>query len=187
MIGRIGPIRLAGAIAFFKGGADVPPRNLYDETSGELNAKLDLQPKMLAAEAAYRPQYTSLDLADLQTLLNGTEAGTRDQEYTDYENVPAEYGYANAAQARMGGKRAFLLHPEYQMPVTRHRTIETPAQRGLLDILENDLQPASDRLTGESLSAAAGVGDRGRGDAGAAGGGGVSRQRIRSSRRCWIS
>lgn len=137
---------------FFKGADPTPPRNLYDETSGELKAKLDLQPSMLAAESLYRPQYTSLDLADLQALLNGQPGGTKTEQYTEYEHVPAVYQNTPPQGGGRGPWTNVMVTPAYDRPVLRSRSVNTPAQRGLLDIYENDLQPASDRITANSLS-----------------------------------
>lgn len=159
--GRVGARGLQGFTiacpAFFKGAGDPPQRNLYDETSGELNAKLDLQPRLLAAESLYRPAYAGLDLQDLQSLLEGVPGGSREQQYTETEHVPAVYrsarmGDPGFSTANRGAQPQILVTPEYDKPVLRSRSVNVPAQRGLLDLLENDVFPSSDRITAGSLS-----------------------------------
>lgn len=58
------------------GGGAAPQRDLYAETAGELQAKLDLAPQIYAAQAQYGPQYQAMQLAQLQDLMNGTPGGT---------------------------------------------------------------------------------------------------------------
>lgn len=49
-----------------------PERNYAQETRDNLNAQIDLSPKLLAAEQATRPAYTELDLTTLRDALQGT-------------------------------------------------------------------------------------------------------------------
>lgn len=56
------------------GGTSVeaPPQRSYgQETTQALRAQLRLAPQLYAAEAQYRPQYTNLELDQLNTLMNG--------------------------------------------------------------------------------------------------------------------
>lgn len=136
-----------------KGGSDPEPRDLYKETADELRAKVDLAPKILAAEQQYRPQYAALEMQQLEALLNGTQARSGVEDYQDIET-----GWRNK---RTGKWTKSLPNDPYVNPddferasrsVTRSRSVNMPAQRGLLSILEEDLMPASDRLTAGSLS-----------------------------------
>jgi hypothetical protein len=162
---------IAQASRCYKGGGGTPERDLYEETSGELRAKLDLAPRMLAAEAEYRPLYQALEMQNLQDLLMGNEAGTRTFDYT--EMVPT------GGQSQRGGTPVFggygpygigsapggrVLHPSLMKPGAgggngvnyrpelRTRTVNIPGSRGLLDLLEHDIMPASDRMSSESLT-----------------------------------
>jgi hypothetical protein len=141
---------------FTGGGGGTPPaRDLYTETAGELRAKLDLAPGMLAAERLYRPQYQNLDLSNLEALLKGTPAGEREETYTEMVHVPATYrpgtsgarlGFSGYGGRGVGGPGEELT-PAYDRPVLKTRKVQGAAQRGLLDILENDLLPAERRIT----------------------------------------
>ena len=49
-----------------------PPRDYGQETRDTLQAQLDLAPSRYAAEAQFQPQYTALNLQNLNTSLNGS-------------------------------------------------------------------------------------------------------------------
>lgn len=141
----------ARCLCYGGGGADPPPpRDLYQETSDELKAKVDLAGPMLAAERLYRPQYQSLDLQNLQDLINGTSAGKRTETYTEMEQVPATYKYVNDG-SRYGHQ--VVDQPAYQRPVLKTREVDAPAQRGLLDIFQNDIMPRYNDITSQSREA----------------------------------
>lgn len=56
-----------------KGGADPPPRDYAAETKANLQAQIDLAPKVYEAEQEYGPKYTLLGLDKIQTALKGDE------------------------------------------------------------------------------------------------------------------
>jgi hypothetical protein len=47
-----------------------------------------LQERTLAAEATYRPQYSALELADINTMWAGTEDGAANPAYTRLSGIP---------------------------------------------------------------------------------------------------
>lgn len=151
---------IAAATRFYNGGGgSAPQRNLYQETAGELQARLDLTPNILAAESQYRPIYQALELQNLQQLLMGTPAGSRTEQYYENELVPASRVWRGGSRnpnapigSGFGGNGHWEDVPASTRPVLRSRTVNMPAQRGLLALLEEDLLPASDRLTAGSLS-----------------------------------
>lgn len=84
------------------GGGGAPMRNVYSETADELQAKVDLAPQVYATEAQYRPQYTTLDLASLDALMNGSPGGT--QTVTTPLRV-TDAGWYDAQGQFLGGDR----------------------------------------------------------------------------------
>jgi hypothetical protein len=78
-----------------------------------------LQERTLAAEATYRPQYSALELADINTMWAGTEDGAANPAYT---RLSAELAGLNAGQEAGGSSRtqaeieaaALKLYPDKQ-------------------------------------------------------------------------
>jgi hypothetical protein len=136
-------------------GGSAPQRNLYAETSDELTAKADLAPKVFATEAEYRPQYTALDLQNLEASLLGTKAGQKQLDYTEvvtkYRNPETGEMSDSPRRTPVGTTDGFKNQQQrfqqweaVQVPVSRSRTVQTPAQMGLLDIGERIAKRASD-------------------------------------------
>lgn len=65
------------------GGGGAPDRNLYDEISGELKAKRDNMPGIMGSESLFRPQFSGLEMNNLNDILFGSKGGTRTVEYTE--------------------------------------------------------------------------------------------------------
>jgi hypothetical protein len=53
-------------------------RNVYKETRDELRAKTDSMPDVLRAEGEYRPQFSALEMQNIQDILMGREATRHD-------------------------------------------------------------------------------------------------------------
>lgn len=53
-------------------------RNVYKETRDELRAKVDAMPDVLRAEGEYRPQFSEMEMQNLQDILLGREATRHD-------------------------------------------------------------------------------------------------------------
>lgn len=133
-------------------GGKAPTRNLYDEISGELNARLDLMPDIFAAEAQFRPQYSGLELGNLEDIIFGTEAGTREMPVTTYtqgfrNTRTGEFSTdrqdamkGNAPDARTAGEWV-----PWEQAHTTTKTFDTPGQPGLRDI-ERNADPATAAL-----------------------------------------
>ena len=129
------------------GGGKAPQRNLYAETSDELRAKADLAPSVYATEAEFNPKYTALELQGLEQSLLGTKAGTKQLDYietvTKYRNnrtgETLDYqptGRAAGITDARTGKTTADTWSQIQLPVSRSRTVSTPAQMGIVDIGE---------------------------------------------------
>jgi hypothetical protein len=138
------------------GGGSAPQRNLYNETAGELQARLDLAPDIYAAQAEYGGPYQALQLQQLEALMNGTPGGP--QTYTT--NGPAsQAGWYDAqgnllgvnpnqygTTARFGGSGQGGVKgqeiPEgvrwlgAGAPIQQTHTINTQASPGLLALLQ---------------------------------------------------
>jgi hypothetical protein len=127
-----------------------PPRDLYTETAGELKAKADLAPKVLATEQEFRPQYTALDLQSIDQLLKGIPGGTRDLEYTEmvtkYRN-PITGEMSDSPRTTTGGsaigtnrdgsaKFQTTQWEQVRVPVLSKRSVKTEATPGYLDIAD---------------------------------------------------
>lgn len=149
------------------GGSGAPaPRSLYEETAGTLKAQVDLAPKLYAAEAQYRPQYTALELQGLENFLMGMPGGEKQLAYQDSVNgwrnrdtgefsdtKPAIVDLA-AKYPNSGRNGTRIVNPwePYEKQITRYKNVKTEAQRGFLDLYANDIQPMSDQITAASLS-----------------------------------
>jgi hypothetical protein len=127
-----------------------------------LQAKADLAPKIFATESQFRPQYTALDLQNLNQTLQGAPGGTRQLDYTEmvtkYRNpntgelsdTPRTTAAATLPNGRPAGG-AIDWEP-IQVPMSRSRTVNDPAQPGLLAIGE-DIARRAARVDSEALSA----------------------------------
>lgn len=152
-------------------------RDPGQELRSEFDARQDIQPSVLAGEKEFRPQYTSLDLQELENYLGGIQAHTRKLEYDrpeqGYRNKftgefihslpkggnplvdPAtgktfmQGGWGQKQPWPQGGVR---LYEPFERQVKETRQVSIEAQRGLLDILGKDVFPASDRITAASMS-----------------------------------
>jgi hypothetical protein len=126
------------------GGGKAPTRNLYDEISGELQAKLDLMPQLYGAEAEYRPQFSGLELTNLNDILFGTAAGTREQPVTTYTK-----GFRNTRTGEFATAADRAANPKgnapgsqpnagewvpWEQPSTTTKTFKTAATPGLKGI-----------------------------------------------------
>lgn len=116
------------------GGGGTTPRNLYQETAGELKAKADLAPKVFSTEAQYRPQYNALDMQQIMNLLNGTEAGTREEQYSEWV-APKGAPYIMQRNG-INMPPTHVINPAYRPGhyADRTRTINTPAMPGLMEL-----------------------------------------------------
>lgn len=142
-----GPSILA-ATRFFKGASQPAPRDLYAETSDELQAKLDLAPKILEAEQQYRPQYAGLELQELERLLFGVPS-SKSYDVNAGKVVTLPAGSTLPPGAKVVGQSFGSM--QVRLPSEQGAARDVPGQRGFLDILR-DLGPASDQFTAESLS-----------------------------------
>lgn len=146
-------------------GGKAPQRNLYAETSDELNAKADLAPRVYATEAEFAPRYTALELQGIEQSLLGTKAGTREEQYTDivtkYRNpITGELSDSPRTDRapdspngfKNGQRTAPVVWEQIRVPVAASRTIQTPAQKGIVDIGEEIGQRIA-KLDSSSLSA----------------------------------
>lgn len=136
------------------GGGAPAPRNLYDETSGELKAKVDLAPSMYAAEAQFRPLYQNLDMQGIQSLLLGSQGGAHQENYQD--SVPYQAPIRDSLGRLIPGQTQTLYRQ-----VNRTRTINDPASPGLLNLFQQQIGPQADAIASQSQTRqrAADVGD----------------------------
>lgn len=127
------------------GGSAPAPPDYYAQTANELQAKVDLAPKVFATEAQYDPQYAALQVQTLRDTLTGTKAGKRQVQTT--QNTP---GFRNTQTGEFrAGSTAPAFYPTVNdrfgnleqnpwMPFTQTNnvtnTIDTPAQPGYLDL-----------------------------------------------------
>ena len=154
------------------GGSSSPaPRNYSQETSDALRTQIQLAPQQYAAEAQYRPLYNALDLQGLEKTLNGTQAQTTTTPTSStvwgWRNGNGEFREGDAmpqatATMRSTGQGAAGVGALYANQTPNDRaanawtrssvernssvTSTTPAQRGMLDIYENDLMPSMARM-----------------------------------------
>lgn len=162
--------RARRATRYYSGSSDSGPaaRDLYAETSGEIKAKVDTAPSVYAAEAQYRPAYTSLDLQDMEQQLFGTAGTSRTIQYQDQEWVPpqtamqqqnpyqpgtVEYArWQNQTMPNMvranGGQQGAVT-PGYWKQVMKTKTVDVPAQAGYLDMARR-VGSAADEITAAS-------------------------------------
>ena len=125
------------------GGGKAPQRNLYAETSDELKAKADLAPRVYATEAEFSPKYTALELEGLEQSLLGTKAGTKQLDYTEVvtkyrDPVTGALSDSPRKTSQPGANNRTTTYnwEAVQVPVSRTRTVATPAQKGIVDIGE---------------------------------------------------
>lgn len=144
-------------------GKAPPPRNYYNETRDALQAQVDLAPQLYAEESKFSPLYSQLDLRNLDQMLVGTPGSTQTVnnrvdgwrnnftgEFVEGKSRPT-YGYESAGQAF---RRAFNPAQTWkQDSINRQSSVSVPSQRGLLDIYENSVMPAYDRMTRNSQEA----------------------------------
>lgn len=134
------------------GGGGAPSRNLYKEMSGELQARADLMPEVFASEAKYRPQFNALETGNINDLLHGTAAGTKELEYQDYETQIKRVANGRISGGNQSGLPRYR-NQEVRVPVTRTRTIATEATPGLI-AMQRSADPATaemyDKLTAAS-------------------------------------
>jgi hypothetical protein len=134
------------------GKSSTPSRNLYDEISGELKAKLEMTPDMYNAESQYRPQYAGLDVAGIESLLMGTPAGTKQvsgmrSQYVPESVTPWQTGMAvpeGARVERSGGKwggQDMLVMPAHTIQVPFQEEQPYDAQKGIFDVLNSTADP----------------------------------------------
>lgn len=90
--------KFARAMRCFKGDGGAPQRDLYQETIGEINAKVDAAPKVLAAEQKFDPQYTALNLRNTHDALFGVNGAPGYLDIAD-EATPRVAGIQSAALA----------------------------------------------------------------------------------------
>jgi hypothetical protein len=167
-------LSVAQAAGAFTHTPDMPdPRNYAQETRDTLQAKIDLAPQQFATEAKFRPLYDRLNLGEYERTLLGSPAGSHDEYYTEMEpydvsgtglpfadadravsgaqwaNMIAQrgYGQTQGVATPVGGVRPadVITNRTAYRPVTKTRTVQDPAQRGLLDLYEQDIAP---RLAG---------------------------------------
>lgn len=150
-------------------GGGAPQRDLYAETSGELNAKANLAPKVFATEAQFRPQYNALDLTSIDQLLNGIPASSHQMDYTElatkYRNPLTGEMYDKPGAYKTGktnrnGEAISAQLESVQVPVQRSRTVNTAATPGYLDIANRvSDQAAAIEARGLSTQRAADIAD----------------------------
>ena len=117
---------------FIGGGGGGQQRNVYQELTDEFRARQETAPGQFALESQYRNLYGGLDQQLLQNSLFGTPGGQQQQQYTEIEHVPAVYRSEGGAR----DPRRVLVTPAYDRPVLRTRTVNQPAQSGMLDIAQ---------------------------------------------------
>ena len=115
-------------------------RNYGAETRETLQAKLDLAPQLFASEQEYQPRYNKLAYDEQMAFLLGRPASQTEQSYTDYEMRQVAGTGRTQINAKLGN--TVQIPAQYEkVPVTRTKMVETPAQRGFLDVLEKDISP----------------------------------------------
>jgi hypothetical protein len=91
-----------------------------------------LQNRLIASERAFRPQYTALELADIQTLAQGTQAGQANPEYQRLQQELAglragdqtAVAGANAELQRQYEIEANAIYPEPDRPENKDKRQE---------------------------------------------------------------
>jgi hypothetical protein len=141
-----------------------PPRDYYGETADTLNAQVNLAPKLYDVESQFSPLYTQLDLKNLDTMLTGTPASTTTQNVTadraGWYDASGKLVSENQKQFNgmgLNGRATVEIPDGYRWlnkgAVIGTRQVNAPAQRGMLDIYEQTLMPAYDRMTSNSQRA----------------------------------
>lgn len=147
--GIVAALAGAGATAYAASQAPGAPDAISygDEYRKILKTQLKQAPKLLAAHREFDPQYAALDTDLLIQRLLGSEPTTREETYTDYVKGPPLYkDEVINWNGRQTIRRVPIPGSEQMIPVTKTRTVQVPGVRGLLDISENDIQPAVRRM-----------------------------------------
>lgn len=115
-------------------------------TRDTLQAQIDLAPDLYRSEAEFRPKYNALDLEELEATLMGRPAGKRGETYTDYELQEQVVGSEKWQHPVLGHWMTRPVMGQVPVPVNRTREVDTPAQKGLLELLETEIGPGLHRL-----------------------------------------
>jgi len=140
-----------------------PQRNLYSEITGELKARSDAMPGVFASESEFRPQFSALELSNLEGVLHGTAGGQRTLKYNEpvqgWRNTVTGEFTTDQARTRPSGFQRGGADTGQWVPWTqqesRTRTVTTPPSTGLM-ALERSTNPANaalhDKLTSTASS-----------------------------------
>lgn len=147
------------------GPATPPPRDYYKETMDTLTAQVRMAPSLYAAEAAYSPKMERLALGGYRNTLLGRVSydelsETSKSEYNvakaEYDQAPSKISALDSQIARTrGGARAELERERDRLKLVSQAPPDPAAfsDRGLMQILENDIMPSMAR-TERSLNTA---------------------------------
>lgn len=132
-----------------KGAKSPPPRDLAQEISSILSQG----PALLRSEQSLSPEQVGLDLSNLELALYGTPAGTRtltnqvpeagwlNTQTGQFSATDPALDPANAFPNKGGGQGMGRAGQPTWIPYTRQtaqtQTVDTPAQRGLYDLLQS--------------------------------------------------
>lgn len=131
------------------------PINYAKDYRAILRAQLKNAGKLYAAHSEWDPRYQALDTQLLMQRLLGAPGGEHTETYTDYVMGPPQYKEVQVGSGMGGSNQAIrtmrvpIPGSAQMIPVQRTRQVTDPATRGLLDITENDIQPAVRRMTQE--------------------------------------
>ncbi len=156
-----------------KGPEAPPPRDYYKETTDSLRAQVEMAPQLYAAEAAYRPMYQRLELGGYRNALLGRvtrddlspqgraefDAAVEASKTAADEIAPLEAQLARLnATNRRGSNNAAIQATQIKINEKRTLAAARPdaagySDKGLLQILEQDMLPAFARAEAATTSA----------------------------------
>jgi hypothetical protein len=117
-----------------------PPRDVYSETQGNLEAQVKLAPDLFKSEAKFRPLYNALELQTFEDSMLGTTE-QKHYEQAGYYDRGGRY-LGNPTEGEKIGNNSKFKGATYQDA----DSYGVARQRGLLDIYEQDIYPSLSRV-----------------------------------------
>jgi hypothetical protein len=117
-----------------------PPRDVYSETQGNLEAQIKLAPDLFKSEAKFRPLYNALELQTFEDSMLGTTE-QKHYEQAGYYDRGGRY-LGNPTEGEKIGNNSKFKGATYQDA----DSYGVARQRGLLDIYEQDIYPSLSRV-----------------------------------------
>lgn len=129
------------------GGGNPAPPDLYNEYSGELNAKAALAPQVFGTESQFDPQYGNLNLSDMSNFLMGSPGGQQPVQQTSstpgfMDTTTGLFQTSDTPQNnnfQVGGTGGGQFLPDKLVPFTQTNTNTvmegTPASPGYLGLM----------------------------------------------------